>query len=175
MKKTATVLMAILLTVPVFFGTLHAEKVQNGQSPSRDLVVKSQVETALSMLQAIYQKSRSGEMSLEQAKKLGADLLRDLDYGNEGYFWADTVDGVNVVLGWKRELEGTRRLDHRDPNGMYYVRHFLSTGKSGGGYVNYLFHRIDQKPWVRKRAYVKLFEPFGWVIGNGYYLDDKGV
>lgn len=167
--------MVILLALPLFSAPVLAEKPQQPHSASRDLVIKSQVETALSMLQAIYMKSRNGDMTLDQAKTLGADMLRDLSYGKEGYFWADTVDGINVVLGWKKELEGKSRLDNRDPKGMYYVRHFLSTGKAGGGYVNYLFHRIDQEPWVRKRSYVKRFEPFGWVIGTGYYLDDKGI
>lgn len=127
------------------------------------------------MLQAIYQKSRSGEMSPDQATILGADLLRDLGYGKEGYIWADTVDDVNVVLCWKRELEGTNRLDHKDPKGVYDVRLFLSTGKAGGGYVNYLLHRKNEQNWVPKRAYVKLFKPFGWVVGSGYYLDDKDI
>ena len=114
-------------------------------------------------------------MNLDQAKKLGADLLRDLGYGKEGYFWADTVDGVNLVLGRKREFEGTNRLDHKDPKGVYYVRFFLSTGKAGGGYVNYLFHRKNEQNRVPKRAYVKLFEPFGRVLGTGYYLADRDI
>jgi methyl-accepting chemotaxis protein len=174
-KKSITAVVIILLSLPLFFLTAQAEKHQKGQSRSRDILVKSEVETAVSMLQAIYLKSSSGEMSLDQAKKLGADLLRDLGYGKEGYFWADTVDGVNVVLGWKRELEGTNRLDHRDPDGVYYVRRFLSKGIAGGGYVNYLFHRKNEQNWVPKRAYVKLFKPFGWVVGSGYYLDDKDI
>jgi signal transduction histidine kinase len=37
-------------------------------------------------------------MTIWPAKKLGADLLRGLHYGVDGYFWADTEGGVNVVL-----------------------------------------------------------------------------
>lgn len=175
MRKTVMAILALLLAIPVLNGTAFAERIQKGQSAAKDMAVRSQVETAVSMLQVVYRKSLNGELTLDQAKRLGADLLRDLGYGKEGYFWADTSDGVNVVLGWKKVIEGTNRIDDRDPNGVYYVRKFLAEGKAGGGYVNYLFHRKNEQPWVRKRGYVKPFEPFGWVIGTGYYLDDKDL
>ena len=74
------------------------EKMQQIYNNSFDTNIKQQVETAVSMLQAIYDKSQKGEISFEEAKKLGADLLRELRFGEEGYFWADTSKGVNVVL-----------------------------------------------------------------------------
>ena len=76
--------------------------------PAQDLLIKSEVETAVSMLQAIYTKHQQGAMTLEKAKELGADLLRELRYGTDGYFWADTLEGVNVVLYgrkmWRDEI-----------------------------------------------------------------------
>jgi len=45
-------------------------------SSAKDILVKSEVETAISMLKAICTKHKEGEMSLVQVKKLGADLLR---------------------------------------------------------------------------------------------------
>jgi len=51
------------------------------KSLDQDLLIKSEVETAVSMLQAIFTKYQQGEMTLEEAKKLGADLLRELRYG----------------------------------------------------------------------------------------------
>lgn len=56
------------------------------------------MENALSLLDAIYQKSENGEMTFEEAQKAGADLLRALRFGENGYFWADTYEGTNVVL-----------------------------------------------------------------------------
>ena len=67
-------------------------------SSAQDMMLKNQVETVVSMLQTIFSKHQKGEMTIEQAKQLGADLLRGLRYGEDGYFWADTTEGVNVVL-----------------------------------------------------------------------------
>jgi signal transduction histidine kinase len=57
-------------------------------------LIKNEVETAVSMLKAIHTKHRQGEMTLDGARKLGADLLRELRYGADGYFRAHTKEGV---------------------------------------------------------------------------------
>ena len=51
------------------------------------------------MLQAVYDRSKKDNMTLDQAKETGEDLLRRMRYGDDGkgYFWADTVDGVKIV------------------------------------------------------------------------------
>lgn len=60
----------------------------------KDTLIRNEVETAVSMLQALEMKHQKGEMTLDEAKALGAYLLRSLHYGCEGYFWADTKEGV---------------------------------------------------------------------------------
>jgi methyl-accepting chemotaxis protein len=136
---------------------------------AQDVLIKSQVETAVSMLQAIHAKYQQGEMTLEQARKLGADLLRELRYGTDGYFWADTATGVNVVLYDRKDVEGRNRIEDKDPKGIFYVKEFLAKGKAGGGYVEYWFTRLGENAPQPKRSYVMSFKPFGWVIGTGYY------
>ena len=137
--------------------------------PSQDRLIKDEVGTAISMLQAVYAEHQRGKMTLEQAKELGANLLRDLRYGTEGYFWADTLAGVNVVLYGRKDVEGRNRLNAKDLKGTYYIRKFLATAKAGGGYVEYWFPKKGRRTAQPTRSYVALFEPFGWVVGSGYY------
>ena len=138
-------------------------------SEAQDLMIKSEVEIAVSMLQAIYNMHKKGEMTLEQAKKLGADLLRELRYGTEGYFWADTTEGVNVVLYGRKDVEGRNRLEDKDSKGTYPTKELVAKAKAGGGYVEYWFPKKGQTTVQPKRSYVLLFEPFHWVVGTGYY------
>jgi methyl-accepting chemotaxis protein len=159
-----------VLILMAFFYLPQTLQAQNAEpSSAKDLLIKNEVETAVSMLQAIYTKHQKGEMNLEEAKQLGADLLRDLRYGKEGYFWADTTEGVNVVLYGKKEVEGKNRLENRDKNGKYYIKAFIEISKSGGGYVEYWFPKLGETTAQPKRSYVLLFKPFGWVVGSGYY------
>ena len=69
------------------------------------------------MLQGIYDRQQAGELTPEQAKSLGANLLRGLSYSPDGYFWADTSEGVNVVLYGRPDVEGRNRLEDKDEKG----------------------------------------------------------
>jgi len=141
------------------------EERQSGQ----DLLIKCEVETAVSMLQAIVDKSSAGAMTLEQAKALGADLLRELRYGADGYFWADTTEGVNVVLYGRKDVEGRNRLEAKDEKGNFITKGFIDKANAGGGYLDYWFPKMGGTVAQPKRAYVQMFKPFGWVVGTGYY------
>ena len=164
--KRVFIVMTIVMTMCAVW-PLSAGAEMN--ATAQDLLIKSEAETAISMLQAVYAKYQNGEMTLEQAKKLGADLLRELRYGTDGYFWADTEEGVNVVLYGKKDVEGKNRLENKDKNGMLYIKAFLSTAKAGGGYVEYWFPKKGESVAHPKRSYVLPFKPFGWAIGTGYY------
>ena len=110
-------------------------------------------------------------MSMEEAQKAAADKLRELRYSESGYFWADTTDGLNVVL-LGNETEGTNRFNLQDVNGKYMIQDLIAAAKAGGGFTDYWFPRAGETEAARKRGYTELYEPFGWVIGTGNYVDD---
>lgn len=132
---------------------------------------KSQVVNVISMLDKIYQQYENGEFSAEEAKKLSTDLIRDMRYQDGGYFWADDLEGNNIVL-LGNEAEGTNRYNARDANRVYYMHSLISNGKAGGGYSDYHFPREGETEASPKRAYSQIFEPYGWIIGTGNYTDD---
>lgn len=169
MEKILIATLVVLLSGASLCLPACAQSGQPENLSAHDLLVKSEVETAVSMLGAIFAKYQQGEMTLAKAKELGADLLRELRYGTEGYFWADTTEGINVVLYGRKDTEGRNRLEDKDPKGTFYVKEFLEKGKAGGGYVEYWFPKKGQTTNQPKRSYVLLFEPFGWVVGSGYY------
>lgn len=137
-----------------------------------DRLVKFEVETAASMLQSIHDRQAKGEMTPDQSRKMGSDLLRSLKYGKDGYFWADTTEGVNVVLLGKKDVEGKSRIDLQDKKGNYFIRDIIKNGMAGGGYSDYYFPKAGSDTPLPKRAYSLEFKPFGWVIGTGNYVDD---
>jgi methyl-accepting chemotaxis protein len=139
-----------------------------------DRNARLEVETAASMLAGVHARHARGELSLDEAKRLGAELLRGLRYDREGYFWADTVDGTNVVL-LGRDAEGKNRIELKDKKGNSFIRAILRAGMAGGGYSDYWFPKKDGTEPLPKRAYSLHFQPFGWVIGTGNYVDDIDV
>jgi methyl-accepting chemotaxis protein len=169
MKKVVITLLVVFMSAWIFCLSAQAQTKEQAAFAYGDLLIKSEVETAVSMLGAIHAKYQRGEMSLDKAKQLGADLLRELKYGTDGYFWADTTEGVNVVLYGRKDVEGRNRINDKDSRGNYYIKEFIAKAKTGGGYVEYWFPKKGQTKEEAKRSYVLLFEPFGWVVGCGYY------
>lgn len=143
------------------------EEVRNQYDES----IRQQVDNAISMLDQYYAAYEAGECTLEEAKKQGADMLRELRYGDSGYFWADDTEGNNIVL-LGSDTEGTNRMGTKDGNGYEMVKDIIAVGQQpDGGYCDYVFPKEGGTENLPKRSYSRLYEPFGWVIGTGNYTD----
>lgn len=149
----------------------NIEEMKQIYNENFDMLVKYEVETAVSILKVLHAKYEAGDMTLEEAKKLGADIIRELRYGEEGYFWTDTSEGVNVVL-LGNATEGTNRYNAQDVNGTYFIQNIIKAGMSGGGYSEWWFPKKDETEPSPKRGYSLYFEPFDWIVGTGNYIDD---
>lgn len=137
-----------------------------------DEQIKMQVENAISMLEVYNSKYESGECTLEEAEQQAADMLRELRYGENGYFWADDTEGNCIVL-LGNETEGTNRINSQDANGTYYMKDIIANGQQPeGGYSDYEFPKNGETTASPKRGYSKYYEPFGWVVGTGNYTDE---
>ena len=134
--------------------------------------LKGETQVAFSILEQLYKKEQAGELTREQAQKQAADMVRDLRYDNgKGYFWIDTKEGVNVVL-LGRPSEGKSRIDLVDPNGTYFIKEMLANGlKDGGGFTDLMFAKPNETTPLPKRNYTVCFQPWGWVIGTGVWID----
>lgn len=173
-----SVAVAFLLTAAfaVAFKTLVDEQialVDRTLRESFDRSVRWEVETAVSMLAKIDALRAEGSLTDELAADLAKRMLRDLRYDKEGYFWADTTDGTNVVL-LGQAAEGKNRLAAVDTNGKAFIKAFLETSAEGG-YTDYWFPKAGQTEALPKRSYTLLSKPWGWVVGTGAYVDDIDV
>ena len=74
------------------------ETLEADERASYDEQIKQQVDNVISLCQTIYDQYQAGVYTEEEAKKLAADEIRQLRYGDAGYFWVDQYDGTNVVL-----------------------------------------------------------------------------
>ena len=137
-----------------------------------DQQIKGQVENVITLLEKIYAEYMDGAYTEEEAKKLAADLVRELRYGESGYFWIDTCEGDNVVL-LGQETEGTNRLETEDSNGYQMIKDIIKNGlQEDGGFTEYYYTKEGSTETYPKRAYSKVFEPWEWVVGTGNYVDE---
>ena len=169
----------IALAACVIFSTNNMEKMKNNaldmmetdERDSYDQQIKDQVNCVVSLCQTIYDQYKAGVYSEEEAKTLAADEIREMRYGDSGYFWVDQYDGTNVVL-LGSDTEGTNRMETKDADGYQMVKNIIKVGQEpDGGFTDYVFPKEGETEASPKRSYSKSFEPFGWVIGTGNYTD----
>jgi methyl-accepting chemotaxis protein len=138
---------------------------------STDRGMKTQVEIAVSAINSIYKEQQTGKLTEEQAKLQAANLVRNLRYDKDSYFWIDTDQGVNVVL-LGRDAEGKSRMNATDSNGISFIKDMIANGlKEGGGFSNYSFPKPGEQNPLPKRSYTLAFQPYHWVIGTGIWID----
>ena len=65
------------------------ETLEADERASYDEQIKQQVDNVISLCQTIYDQYQAGVYTEEEAKKLAADEIRQLRYGDAGYFWVD--------------------------------------------------------------------------------------
>ena len=135
--------------------------------------VKSEVETALSIVQHYYDLSQSGKITEDQAKSDAKEALRSLRYGDDssGYVWIDDTDYTLVMHPILPDQEGANRKGLKDKNGVMIIQEIMKVAKDGG-YNEFWFTKSDGKTVAPKVAYSKEFEPWSWVITTGVYSDD---
>lgn len=175
--------MSIVLTITLMLISNHmineikvkvTEEVDDLLREEFDIMVRSEVETVVSMLEGIYNQVQKGEITLDEGEKLGANLVSELRYGDnsDGYFWVDTSEGICVVH-INKDVVGKNRMNLQDVKGNYLIRDIIDNGmKSRGGYTDYWYPKPGETEPSPKRSYSLYFKPFDWIIGTGAYIDD---
>lgn len=144
-----------------------------------EVEIKSQVQSVLAILQSEYDKFSAGEITEEEAKKDAMEIVRAMRYRDDdsGYFWIDDMEYTLVMHPILPEQEGNNRLELEDKNGVMIVQEILKACQSAdkGGYNQFYFSKADGVTVAPKIAYSGLFEPWGWAISTGNYVDDMEV
>jgi methyl-accepting chemotaxis protein len=137
----------------------------------RRRAVVLQVESAMSILKRYDEDVKKGSLQLADAQERAKQVLRTIRFGENDYFFGYNMEGVTQFHA-RPEFEGKNRWDARDDQGIYTVREHVANARRGGGFLNYKIPRAGQTVPADKIGYTKGFEPWGWAVGTGLYIDD---
>ena len=173
------ILLPVVLTVLLFIMTIFLfilpimeERMMEGKRE----VTRELVASAWSSLDGYAGQERQGLMTRDQAQALAIDHIRGLRYGQDfkDYFWINDMQPRMIMHPYRPDLEGKDISTFSDPAGK---RLFLSCVEivqtKNAGYVDYQWQWMDDpNRIVPKISYVMGFEPWGWIIGTGIYVED---
>ena len=139
----------------------------------RKELIRSVVDVAYGTLAAEARLSESGLLDKESAQDKAVEILNKMRYAGNEYFFIHTTDMISVMSPNKVGLVGKDMSTVKDTNGKLISRAFVDVVKEhGAGFVDYYWPKNGSDDSVRKLSYVKEFEPWGWMIGSGLYMDD---
>lgn len=139
-------------------------------------MIKELTNTAWSLVDEYYSEFTDSTLSEVEAKQLAASRIEKMRYGGEAkdYFWISDMQPVMVMHPYRQDLLGSDLSHYSDPNGKkLFVEAVQVVKNSDEGFINYYWQwKDDSTRIVPKLSFVKGFEPWGWVIGTGIYLED---
>ncbi len=167
------VLPLIVLLISFMAGSYYLEK-QNQQQYFNEFKTKLIVDKQTLLKTEIEIGSQIVQYQLAQGNEQDAkNALRDLKFGEDGYYFIYDTDGVSVfhaLLG--DAIEGQNKIDMTDPNGKKIVVGLLEQARKGGGSFTYHFQKPNTTGLIEKIGYAAMIPGTNWMIGTGTYMDD---
>ncbi len=157
-------LVVLMYILPTIRERLYAEKIQ---------ATKQVVDVAYTVLAEIQMQADRGLVTDAEAKARAIESLKGLRYNKDDYFWINDLTPTMVMHPFKPELNGKDLSDNKDPNGKrLFVEMARICSANGEGSVDYMWPKPGFESPVPKISYVKLFKPWGWIVGSGIYVED---
>jgi methyl-accepting chemotaxis protein len=158
------VLATMFALVPFIRGLIMAEK---------KATVSYLVQEATSQLASYQKQVEAGTLTKEEAQKQAAERIAAMRYDGANYLWINDLGPKMVMHPLKPELNGKDLNENKDPNGKALFVEMVKVCKDNGkGFVDYAWSKPGSTQPVPKISYVELYQPWGWVIGTGIYIDD---
>ncbi len=141
--------------------------------------IKSQVQSAIAILQDEYDKFQAGEKTLDEARYDAREIIRKMRYRDDqsGYFWIDDTEYTLIMHPVLAENEGANRYTLEDQNGVMIIQEIVKACQTAekGGFNQFYFTKADGVTVAPKIAYSEIFEPWGWIVSTGNYIDDMNI
>jgi methyl-accepting chemotaxis protein len=136
-------------------------------------MLRTQVDTAMSVLKTYHAKEMAGELTQEEAQAQAYKLLTDLRYEPNGYFFGLDTD-VTMRFHPSAGLVGQNKKGFVDKQGNMLFDDIIAISKTGGGRTQYVWEKPGDKSGelFPKASYSAPFAPWNLVIGTGVYIDD---
>ena len=164
----------------------------------RKLKTRHLVESAHTVLVHFHEQEKSGALSKDAAQAAAIAAVQALRYEQKEYFWLNdltspvpkmvmhptvpalngkVLDGINFNCATTLQAGTDGPVVHTDGKKNLFVAFNEVAQKSGHGFVTYNWPKPKlgggtTEELFEKLSYVKKFEPWGWVVGSGIYIDD---
>lgn len=176
---TMMFVLIVVVVAMVFFGEYNtfdseAEIIQKKHIEKQKETIVFDTQRVLQFITYMYTK-RDVTQDEEVLKSQILNAIEQL-YGRQdgtGYIFIYDFKGVVLSDPVQRKNIGKNLYDIEDSNGVKVIEDLISVSrKEKGGFVEYVWLKPTTGSLSPKVSYAQSFEPWGWMIGTGVYLDE---
>ncbi|TLX53962.1 methyl-accepting chemotaxis protein [Stutzerimonas nosocomialis] len=167
-------LIPVVATLMLFaLGLLILLQVRDDLYLGKQQMTQNVVETAAGILEHYHRLETAGTLGTADAQSAAMEQIRALRYHGQDYFWINDMTPRMVMHPMLTKLEGQDLSTTKDPDGKaLFVEMVDIARRKGAGIVAYQWTKPGETEPLPKISYVQLFQPWGWIIGSGIYVDD---
>jgi methyl-accepting chemotaxis protein len=165
----------VLLALAGLFvlGAVNTYEASESLMGRRQAELKNLVDSAYGTVAAQYDLFKTGKITEEQAKQAAGLALTSMRYQGDNYFFVTDTDQKSVLNPANPKIVGKDMSQVKDASGRYFVAEMSKIAREkGAGFVDYDWPKPGSDKPIAKSAYIKLFAPWGWIVGTGVYNDD---
>src|SRR5690606_31246526 len=171
-RAKATVIGLILVLPLLLLLVLQTSGRYQDTWDARLAATRNHVDIALGMLKHFHALERAGTLSSDDARRQAQAAIMQLRYNEHDYFWIHDVNARMVGHPLTPSLNGRDLSVVKDENGKAFFLEMIDTARNGGGFVEYLWKNDGDARATDKISYVNLYQPWGWIVGSGVYVQD---
>ena len=160
------ILVFLFVTLPMFRQRTYEYKKEATQIA---------VESVFQILNHYHDLEKQGKLTQEVAQAEAKLMISKLRYKGDEYFWIHDIQYKMIMHPMKPELDGQDVSNMADPNGVKLFQEMVKVVQKESkaeGFVEYFWPKPGEKEPVPKVSFVKLFNDWGWIVGNGVYIDE---
>ncbi len=134
--------------------------------------LQNQVHLCLQMVKSYYDRSRDDETLVAEMQQQALKQIAEMRMKDGNYFFIIDQRGVTIMHPIKPQLNGKDLSRLKDKKGKMFFQAMVDIVKQNQeGFVDYWWSKPGQDEPSPKLSFVKLFKPWGWIIGMGSYID----
>lgn len=137
--------------------------------------LKDIVDSGYGLLNELNNQVVRGELTLQQAQNQARQLMHNMHFGDDEYYYAINNQGITQLHGGDSKLVGKDMSNIKLPDGRPIFKlmgQIVNKGNGAAEFFKYDFSRKGSVELYPKQSYVKGFSPWGWNLGASMYMND---
>lgn len=174
LEKKLLLIAGSLSFVFVMLSTSYFLYVRNNVINDRRYALAPRIHFIGTIINGYYQQYLDGELRLVDAQSQAIDKIHQINKDNDNYIFVFRDDYLLLESINRSVLRNQNVKEIKDIKGvkLYQLLHTAAVARANGGYSHYYAYSKVSHEEQEKISYSEYFAPWGWIYGEGMYIND---